>query len=668
MDSAFNFDSRIKMSKKANFLIIGLILLFAGFIFKIQPAAAASITVTSPNGGDQWVAGSTHNITWNYSGTFNAVSLTLMLNGNTVLSIATVANSGSFSWMIPNNYVGSGFKIRVANISDNSVFDESDNTFNISQPELTPAVTIENPNGGESIAKGQNFVILWNVNWMPANSENKVRIQYRKTFGSNQMGQEIVSGTINQNPVYGYYSWTVPISLEDGTYRISITAWGYGTNLSDESDADFNIISSSSTPSNPSVSILEGGLIRANGDIDVYIVKYVGTKKFKRLILSPQVFNSYQHLHWSDIKVVDQSVVNSFTTSDLVRALNDLKVYKLTPAGDTGQRQWVETADAFIVMGFDWDAIYQINQTDRNSYINGPAIAVTPTTPISTPTSPTSPNVSVKTLTPKAFRSRYSTYCGAEETVAPGETKYYKIDMTNWIGWQRQSTAVYSSWWSGDWYSQCVSGGASAVASYNQHCSNGAISNNYSSWPSCPTDKPLASCSEYVSWVWAFGSSYCASPPSQNYVAECAQGRDSQVQQIQNELSQKETLFNSGNYTSKWNMSSLGIGCDTYVGSWGCQASANVQWAFGYDQIPVYENITNFAATQFGKLVDLNSAHPIVATQGVPSGEGGPSFLTMYINGESGANAVYMMVHNLATSGTPWNFLLEANCPDAVAK
>ena len=37
----------------------------------------------------------------------------------------------------------------------------------------------------------------------------------------------------------------------------------------------------------------DGALIRAAGDIDVYIVKYVGAKKFKRLVLSPSVFDNY---------------------------------------------------------------------------------------------------------------------------------------------------------------------------------------------------------------------------------------------------------------------------------------------------------------------------------------------------------------------------------------
>jgi len=123
-----------------------------------------------------------------------------------------------------------------------------------------------------------------------------------------------------------------------------------------------------------SQSIPEGAIIRAVGDIDVYIVKYVGAKKFKRLILSPSVFNSYQHLKWSDIKNIDKSVIDLFTTSELVRAVGDPKVYKLYPSGDTGEKRWIKTAGTFNNMGFDWDAIYEINQVDRDSYIEGVVI------------------------------------------------------------------------------------------------------------------------------------------------------------------------------------------------------------------------------------------------------------------------------------------------------
>ncbi|OHA48677.1 MAG: hypothetical protein A2806_00935 [Candidatus Terrybacteria bacterium RIFCSPHIGHO2_01_FULL_48_17] len=120
--------------------------------------------------------------------------------------------------------------------------------------------------------------------------------------------------------------------------------------------------------------IPEGGLIRATGDIDVWIVKYVGSKRFKRLILSPHVFASYGHLRWDDVREVSRSTVDSYITSDLVRADGDTRVFRLFPSGDTGERRWVKTADAFNRLGFDWDAIYTINSVDRDAYIDGLSI------------------------------------------------------------------------------------------------------------------------------------------------------------------------------------------------------------------------------------------------------------------------------------------------------
>jgi uncharacterized protein YxeA len=128
------------------------------------------------------------------------------------------------------------------------------------------------------------------------------------------------------------------------------------------------------------VTIQDGDLIRnpnAEGmaQFDIYIVKVVGTKKFKRLILSPHVFESYEHLSWDDVKDVSQSVIDEYTTSDLVRAEGDYKVYKLIADGDTGTKQWLNiTAEEFVNQGYDWDAIYIINATDRDAYSVGAEI------------------------------------------------------------------------------------------------------------------------------------------------------------------------------------------------------------------------------------------------------------------------------------------------------
>lgn len=130
--------------------------------------------------------------------------------------------------------------------------------------------------------------------------------------------------------------------------------------------------------------IVDGDLIRnpnAEGmaQFDIYIVKFVGSKKFKRLILSPHVFESYEHFDkngngspWDDVLNVAQSVMDEQTTSDLVRAVGDTKVYKLVASGDTGTKQWLNmTAEQFAAQGYDSDSIYEINATDRDAYVAG---------------------------------------------------------------------------------------------------------------------------------------------------------------------------------------------------------------------------------------------------------------------------------------------------------
>lgn len=125
----------------------------------------------------------------------------------------------------------------------------------------------------------------------------------------------------------------------------------------------------------------EGALIRASGTLDVWIVKYSGEKQFRRLILSPHVFDSYEHLRWEDILDVSQATVDSFTESALVRADGGIDVYQLSSSGeDTGWRLWVQTLEEGTEEDdgddhehglLDADAVYTVNLTDLNAYQDG---------------------------------------------------------------------------------------------------------------------------------------------------------------------------------------------------------------------------------------------------------------------------------------------------------
>ena len=110
--------------------------------------------------------------------------------------------------------------------------------------------------------------------------------------------------------------------------------------------------------------IPEGATIKTAANPDVYIVKYKNGKQFKRLVLNPQVFESYGHLRWEDILIINQSEMNSFTESTLVKSDEENNVYKLVANGDSGDKALVDSN--YI---YDSDSVYTINSVDAGNYL-----------------------------------------------------------------------------------------------------------------------------------------------------------------------------------------------------------------------------------------------------------------------------------------------------------
>jgi hypothetical protein len=63
-----------------------------------------SLTVTSPNGGENWVVGTSHDITWARSGKITAVRIEFSIDNGSVWSdvIAATNNGDSYPWIIPS--------------------------------------------------------------------------------------------------------------------------------------------------------------------------------------------------------------------------------------------------------------------------------------------------------------------------------------------------------------------------------------------------------------------------------------------------------------------------------------------------------------------------------------------------------------------------------------
>ena len=105
--------------------------------------ATPTLAVTSPNGGESWQAGTTHNITWVSSNVAGTIQIQPYSNGVPQVNInPTAPNTGSYSWSIPSNYApGSTYKIALSAMSG-TVSDFSDGNFTIT---ARPEFTVANP-------------------------------------------------------------------------------------------------------------------------------------------------------------------------------------------------------------------------------------------------------------------------------------------------------------------------------------------------------------------------------------------------------------------------------------------------------------------------------------------------------------------------------------------
>lgn len=108
-----------------------------------------------------------------------------------------------------------------------------------------------------------------------------------------------------------------------------------------------------------------GDLINGPDGIDVFIIQ----GQHKRHIPNPEIFNSYEHLKWENIKPVSDRDLSSFKTSYLVRLDGDYKVYVLWP---NQTKHWLNIDEkSFEKLGYNWNQIFKINAQEYELYKTG---------------------------------------------------------------------------------------------------------------------------------------------------------------------------------------------------------------------------------------------------------------------------------------------------------
>ena len=98
----------------------------------VETPQLPQITVTSPNGGETWIKGTTQTITWtdNISGNVKI----RLFKGSTVAAIiaASTPSNGSFDWTVSTSLAdGDNYKVEVRSLDNPTIRDRSDRNFTI---------------------------------------------------------------------------------------------------------------------------------------------------------------------------------------------------------------------------------------------------------------------------------------------------------------------------------------------------------------------------------------------------------------------------------------------------------------------------------------------------------------------------------------------------------
>ena len=164
--------------------------------FTITPTSTsspASITVTSPNGGETWQRGTSHAVTWSYTGTPGSTVKIVLLKAGT--EVGTIIGStstgsggtGSYTWPIyPSGSTGSDFKVSVQSISQPTVKDTSNHYFTITPASTSsPAsITVTAPNGGETWQRGTSHAVTWSYAGSPGSTVKIVLLKAGTEVGT----------------------------------------------------------------------------------------------------------------------------------------------------------------------------------------------------------------------------------------------------------------------------------------------------------------------------------------------------------------------------------------------------------------------------------------------------------------------------------------------------
>ncbi|TRZ87340.1 hypothetical protein D4R89_09820 [bacterium] len=208
----------------------------------VMPSSGVSLALSSPNGGESWQAGETHNITWSQNDLSGTATLELYKGGTKAADIGTASNvtAGAYEWAIPRTTAG-GTDYRVR-ITHDSTVDESNADFAIAESN-SPTITLSPTSlkfGAEALfgaATSAQTVLLTDakggtLHWTAALSAAWITVS-----PDSGAGNDLLAIGVN------------PIGLSAGTYTGTVSiADPYAVNTPQEITVTMEVLTSTAGP------------------------------------------------------------------------------------------------------------------------------------------------------------------------------------------------------------------------------------------------------------------------------------------------------------------------------------------------------------------------------------------------------------------------------------
>lgn len=175
-----------------------------------------SVTVTDPNGYDDWFMGDYEYIKWESAGFESNVKIELYKKNSSYKVIAEdVENNHSYKWSIPGNLdVYDKYKIRVSSVEFPDVYGMSDDYFEIDKE---PFIEVTKPKASDGWGNDTYKYIEWDS--YNAGDDVKIELYFKASNGYESKETTITFSTEND----GSYHWRVETDyIGISCYRIKV--------------------------------------------------------------------------------------------------------------------------------------------------------------------------------------------------------------------------------------------------------------------------------------------------------------------------------------------------------------------------------------------------------------------------------------------------------------